>query len=224
MTAFPESPLAPAAFLEEWLPQAFAEAGPVPGGEGVDVKLGIQLEGEGGGEWVVHFDEGQVAIQAAPREQAAFTFVQSVVDWRGALWEGQGGAIGQGASMFFRPDALKAAGTGGGAGQMGGAPSPKALVEMQQLSGLLRLVVTADTVWSVGFRLGPGPIPEQATTTISIDAEDASAMASGELDPMTAFMSGKIVVAGDMALMMQMQAIQMRVAQEEPQSGGGSGA
>ncbi|MCP3986696.1 MAG: SCP2 sterol-binding domain-containing protein, partial [bacterium] len=89
--------------------------------------------------------------------------------------------------------------------------------EMQQLSGLIRIEVSGDTPWSVGFHLGPGSIPEEATTTLSIAAEDAAAMAGGELDPMTAFMSGKIQVTGDMALMMQMQAIQMKVAQEEQQ-------
>ena len=41
---------------------------------------------------------------------------------------------------------------------------------------------------------------------------DAQAMAEGTLDPMAAFMQGKIMVAGDMALMMQMQAIQMQAA------------
>ena len=37
-------------------------------------------------------------------------------------------------------------------------------------------------------------------------------MAAGTLDPMQAFMAGRIQVAGDMALMMQMQAIQMQAA------------
>jgi putative sterol carrier protein len=40
-------------------------------------------------------------------------------------------------------------------------------------------------------------------------------MDRGELDPMQAFMSGKLRVAGDMTLMMQMQAIQMQVAAAE---------
>ncbi|MCP3987170.1 MAG: hypothetical protein GY723_22515, partial [bacterium] len=133
MAEFPDTPVAPAIFLEEWLPEAFADAGPVPGGEGVEVKLGVQLEGEGGGEWVVHIDSGQVAVRAESREEAAFTFVQSVVDWRGALWDGQGGAIGKGASMFCRPDAMTEV-AAGSESQLGGAPSPKALAEMQQLS------------------------------------------------------------------------------------------
>ncbi len=223
MPAFPDAPLAPAAFLEEWLPKAFAEAGPMPGADEVDVKLGVRLEGEGGGEWVVHVAGGQVTIEASSRDEAAFTYVQSVADWQGALWEGRGGAIGKGASLFFRPDALKQAGDG--APGLGGAPTPQALAEMQQLSGLIRMVVAADEAWSVGFCLGQGPIPDEATTTVRITGEDAAAMESGELDPMTAFMSGKIQVEGDMTLMMQMQAIQMQVAQQQQQQGGsGSGA
>ena len=63
--------------------------------------------------------------------------------------------------------------------------------------------------WATGFKLGPGPIPEQPTTEIEISAEDARAMQEGSLDPMQAFMSGKIRVTGDMALMMQMQAVLM---------------
>ena len=225
MAAFPASPVAPAAFLEEWLPQAFAEAGPMPGAEDVDVKLGIQLEGEGGGEWVVHVERGQVSVASGGRAETAFTYVQSVADWQGALWDGAGGAIGKGASMFFRPDALREAGSGESQlGQLGGAPSPKALEQMQALSGLIRMVVGGDEPWSVGFCLGTGPVPDDATTTVKISSEDAAAMDGGELDPMTAFMSGKIQVEGDMTLMMQMQAIQMQVAQEQQQGGGGGGA
>ncbi len=222
MPAFPESPQTPAAFLEDWLPAAFAEAGPMPGADDVDVKLGIHLEGAGGGEWVVNVANGAVTVTAGSREQASFTFVQSVEDWQGALWEGRGGAIGKGASLFFRPDRLKEVGEGG-ASQLGGTPSPKALAKMEQLSGLVRLAVTGDEPWGVGFQLGPGAIPEEATTTVSVSSEDAAAMEGGDLDPMTAFMSGKIQVQGDMTLMMQMQAIQMQVAQEA-EDGGDSGA
>ena len=35
-------------------------------------------------------------------------------------------------------------------------------------------------------------------------------MERGELDPLQAFMAGRVRIAGDMALLMQMQAIQMQ--------------
>ena len=153
---FPSKPVPPGELLEEWLPAAFAVAGLPPGAESLDVKLGVRLEGEGGGEWVFHLDHGRVHVARGSRDAAAFSYVQSVADWRGALWEGRGGAIGEGAARFFQPGAAPPA-----AGQLAGAPSPAALVELAKLSGLLRMVVAGKdgSRWSVGFKIGPGAIP-----------------------------------------------------------------
>jgi hypothetical protein len=131
--------------------------------------------------------------------------VQSVADWRGALWEGRGGAFGRASQALFQPGAGAAA---GGASVF----SPAALQQLQVLRGLIQVVLTGGPGgdWSVGFKLGPGPTPEPPTTTVTIAAADADAMERGELDPMQAFMSGKIQIAGDMTLLMQMQAIQMQ--------------
>ncbi|MGI9591473.1 MAG: hypothetical protein ACR2P8_08900 [Myxococcota bacterium] len=193
MVDFPSQPMAPAAFLESWYPEAFAAADTPAGADALDLRLGIHLAGEGGGEWVFHIAQGKLAVLPGSREESAFTFVQSVEDWQGALWSGSGGAIGKGAATLFRPGA--AAATAAAAGpQLAGAPSLEALAELEQLQGLLRMVVTegpgAD--WAVGFKLGPGAIPETATTTVSITTADAQALETGELD--------------------QMQAIQMQVA------------
>ena len=67
--------------------------------------------------------------------------------------------------------------------------------------------------FAVGFKLGPGAIPAQPTATLSLSEADAAAMERGELDPLEAFMAGRIRVDGDMTLVMQMQAIQMQAAQ-----------
>ena len=209
MAEFPAAPVSPGELLERWLPEAFAAAALPPGAEALDVKLGVRLEGEGGGEWLFHLDRGRVRITRAPRDEAAFTYVQSVEDWRGALWEGRGGAIGQGAARFFQPGAPAPA-----AGQLGGAPSPAALVELAKLSGLIRMVVASESgpSWSVAFQIGPGAIPAVPTTTLTLSEADALALGRGELDPMTAFMSGRMRVEGDMTLMLQVQAVQMQVA------------
>jgi putative sterol carrier protein len=219
---FPPKPLAPKEFLEKWLPEAFAASTPPPGSEDVDVKLGVKLEGEGGGEWVVHLAKGRMNVTQAPRDETAFTVVQSVADWRGALWEGRGGAIGKQASALFRPGEVAPARPGQMQGA--GAPSPAALEQMRALNGVIRMIVAggAGGEWKVDFKLGPGAIPEQPSTTITVSADDAAAMERGELDPMTAFMSGRMQVAGDMALMMQMQMIQMQAAAaaQAPKPGG----
>ncbi len=48
---------------------------------------------------------------------------------------------------------------------------------------------------------------KDADCTISVDKADFIALASGSLDPMMAFMSGKIKVAGDMSVAMGLQSI-----------------
>ena len=213
MPDFPPDPVDPGTFFEEFLPAAFAEADVPDEARDLEVELGGQLVGEGGGEWVVHLANGDVDVTRRSREDTAFTYVQSVDDWRGALWEGRGGAIGSGAAQLFQPGAREA---GGSPAAMGAAPTPAALEGMRSLQGLVRMVVSdaedEGTDWSVGFKLGPGDIPDEPTTTVTLTSEDAAAMGSGELNPLEAFMAGRIQVAGDMTLMMQMQAVAMQAA------------
>jgi hypothetical protein len=52
----------------------------------------------------------------------------------------------------------------------------------------------------------PPPTPEQPTTKVTIDADDAKALKRRELNPLEAFMAGGIKVHGDIALLMQVQA------------------
>jgi putative sterol carrier protein len=80
---------------------------------------------------------------------------------------------------------------------------------------LIRLGVTdGDGEWGLGLRLGPGAIPEEPTTTVTVSADDAALMEAGELNPLEAFMAGRIQVGGEMTLMMQMQAVIMQAAAE----------
>ena len=209
MSEFPPASTSPKEFMEGWLPKAIAEAGMPDNAKTADVKLGIRLEGDGGGDWVFHLDHGNVTVKPGTTEECAFTLVQSVADWRGALWEGRGGAFGKQASGLFRPGAQP--GASGGAGPGGRPMDPAALGKLQALKGMIRMVVSGGPGgdWKTNFKLGPGPIPAEPTTTVSISADDAAAMERGELDPMQAFMGGRIQIAGDMALMMQMQAAMM---------------
>lgn len=210
MSAFPDAPVPPATFMEEVVPQLFAASEPPPDLAEVDVRLGVRLDGDGGGEWVMHLRGGALEVSPGSRDEASFTVVQSVEDWRGALWEGRGGVFGEAAATLFRQG-----GAGGGASPVpGGAPDPASIAQLEALNGLIKIVVTGGEGgdWSTAFKLGPGEIPAEPTTTVQVTDEDARAMQSGELDAMQAFMGGKILVAGDMGLMMQMQAIAMQAA------------
>ena len=209
MSDFPASPLAPSEFLEDWLPRAFATVELPDDVKSVELELGVVLEGQGGGEWVFQLLGGKLAVRPGSRVSAAFTLLQSVADWRGALWEGRGGAIGKGASTVFRPASL--AGIETAAGGMLKPPGPAALAQMRSLDGLLSLVVSggAGGDWGVGFKLGPGDIPAEPNTKVTLTADDAAALERGELNPLEAFMAGRIQVDGDVALLMQMQAAAM---------------
>ncbi|MDE0886201.1 MAG: SCP2 sterol-binding domain-containing protein [Myxococcota bacterium] len=201
MPELPSDPISPQQFMEEFIPATLNEA--TLDAE-TDVKLGVQIDGEGGGQWVLHLSGGAFQVEQTAREEAAFTLVQTVEDWRGALWEGRGGVFGQQASALL---------SGGIAGsEQAPPPNAKVMEQLAALGGLIRVTVTSaeGEDWSTGFKLGPGELPAEPTTEVRIAAEDAEAMQSGSLDPMQAFMSGKIKVIGDMALMMQMQAIAMQ--------------
>lgn len=209
MPEFPASPVSPAEIMEDFLPRAFAEVGLPGAARDLVVSLGVQLEGDEGGEWVLHLESGSVRVAAEPRGETAFTYVQTVLDWRGALWEGRGGAMGTQAARLFRPEARP----GGSASGIGGPPPLAALGKLRTLDGVIRLVVTEDegADWRLDLKLGPGALPEEPTTTVTLSAGDAAAMEQGELDPLQAFMAGRIEIAGDVSLMLQMQAIQMQV-------------
>jgi len=215
MSSFPDAPVPPSTFMEEVVPQLFsASERPAELGE-VDVRLGVRLDGEGGGEWVLHLNGGELHVLVESRVEASFTVVQTVDDWRGALWEGRGGVFGEAAATLFRQGGAGGDAGGGSASPVpGGAPDPAAIAQLEALNGLIKVVVTGGEGgdWSTAFKLGPGEIPDEATTTVQITDADARAMQSGELDAMQAFIGGKIVVAGDMGLMMQMQAIAMQAA------------
>lgn len=47
----------------------------------------------------------------------------------------------------------------------------------------------------------------EADCTIKVDKADFTALATGEMDPMMAFMSGKLKIEGDMSVAMSLQSL-----------------
>jgi hypothetical protein len=209
MSEFPRAPVPPAELLESYLPAALAASVRADAVAGVAVALGVRLVGEQGGEWLLELRDGALRVKRGAREQAAFSYVQSIADWRGALWEGRGGAVGRAVAALFRPDAPEIdAALSFVAGEI-----PAVLEALAPLRGLLQVTVTdAAGDWHVALQLGPGEIPEKPTTELSVSLADANQMAAGELNPIEAFMAGRIRLTGDMALMLQLQAAQMQAA------------
>jgi hypothetical protein len=214
MPEFPRSPVSPAELIEKYLPAAFAATARPEPAAALTLALGVQLLGENGGEWVLDLRGGDVFVRSGSRAETAFSYVQTVDDWRGALWEGRGGAIGRGAAALFRPGAPEVeAGIG-----LVGAGIPAAITALRELRGLLHVVVSDSCgEWRVGLQLGPGEIPAKPTTEVCVSAADTDQMATGELKPIEAFMAGRIRILGDMGLVLQMQAAQMQAAAAFPE-------
>lgn len=209
MAEFPSEPLGASEFFERFLPEAFAEAGLGGVLTALEVPLGVLLEGQGGGEWLLQVEGGRLRVEPGSRAAAAFTVVQSVADWRGALWEGRGGVIGRHAASVFRPGD----GTASRIAELV-TPSLAALPQLRALSGLIRVALTGGEAgdWALGLMLGPGAIPAEPTTSVTLAAADVDAMVRGDLNPLEAFLGGRVQIAGDLTLLMQIQAIQMQAA------------
>jgi len=214
MPDLPSSPIAAEEFLEDFVPNAFAEFAEGRLLPATDLALGFQLEGEGGGEWVARVREGALDVAREASDEATVTLIQSVDDWRGALWEGRGGIFGRAVNGVLSGDALPALREAVGDSE----PSFEPLEPIRSLDGLVRVVLAGDSGgdWSLAIKLGPGAIPDQASATVTIQAEDAVAMERGELDPLQAFMAGRIEVLGDMTLVLQIQAVLMPAMRPPP--------
>lgn len=65
--------------------------------------------------------------------------------------------------------------------------------------------------WTLTVSEGKAKVEEGQTATpnltVSVSADDFVAMASGQLNPVSAFMQGKFRVTGDMGLAMRLQSI-----------------
>jgi hypothetical protein len=215
MPELPRAPIPPAEFLEDFVPRRLADLAGERGWPETDLALGVELLGDEGGEWILRVRDGRLDVAREARCDATATLVQSVEDWRGAIWEGRGGIFGRAAVSLLSgraPAALRTAAAGGRAGAL-------ALLEpVRALDGLVRVVLAGDAGgdWSLGVRLGPGTIPDEADATVTIGASDAAAMERRELDPLTAFMAGRIQVVGDLALVLRIQAAAMQAMAPPP--------
>jgi len=214
MPTLPSEPIPADEFLEEFVPAAFAELAGDRRLPETDLALGFRLVGAGGGDWIYRVADGALAVESGDREAATLSVVQSVADWRGALWEGRGGIFGRVATGVLSGSAFAAIRDAAGDRE----PNLEALEPIRALDGLVRVVLAGDEGgdWSLAIRLGPGAIPAEPSATVTIQAEDAAAIERGELDPLTAFMAGRVEVIGDMTLVLQMQAVLMQALMPPP--------
>jgi hypothetical protein len=154
----------------------------------VAATLRLVLEGAGGGEWYLVVRDGEMRVETASDDVPVMTVFQSVADWRRLLAADKG---------------LFAAGGGGT------DLSPARVARLQALSGALEFRLTevdGGEPVSVQLQLGAARERLAPATTITLRAEDAQRMRTGELAPPQAMMQGLVQLAGDMSLAMQVGA------------------
>jgi hypothetical protein len=205
--------------MDEVVPALFAavELGPQERAHALDV--GVVLQGEQGGDWTLHFRGGALTIEDARRDDVQLTLVQRVEDWRSALWEGRPALVAEQVERVRREGARALRPPDG--------PAPSSdfdpLKGLTDLRGLIEIVIEGagggGADWSLGIHIGGGPIPENADATLSLGAAEADAIRTGALHPLEALITGQLQLAGDLGLILQLQAVAMTLS-----AGLGSGA
>ena len=204
MAEFPLKPIPPEEFLEDFVPRSLRRFRLPAEARRHTMRLGLRLEGRGGGEWRFDIEDGRLRVRPGTRQGASMTVIQRVRDWRGAMWEGRGGVLGR------RIISMLAHGPGATPPRRGRARRTLAALEqLAELDAMVRAVVTGDRGgdWWVAVKLGPGRISARPDATVSLSVADADALASGDLDLMWAIMVGRLGISGDMGLMLQLQSI-----------------
>jgi hypothetical protein len=224
MSTFPDSPVSPRDFIEDVVPSLFAEAELDETEAAIDLKVGVVLrgtDGDEGGEWTLHFIEGELGIAEGRDEACEISVVQSVSDWRSALWQGRPALVAGGFDLIREsgPDALRSP------MPPGGGPRPDPLKGISDLKGLIEGVIASDGEddWRIGVQVGPGPIPETPQATIRLGAAQAEAIRSGDLHPLEALITGQLQLDGDLGLILQLQALAMTLSMAMASGGGRSG-
>ena len=210
MPTFPDRPVPPREFIEDVIPSLFAEVELEPDEEAIDLRVGVVLEGEGGGEWTLHFIQGELGVRDVRDPEAELTVIQAVADWRAAIWEGRPALIAEGVEQIRK----------GGAAELrppspaDGRPRVDPLKGISDLRGRIEMVIddANDARWAVGVLVGPGAVPQTPQATITLGAAEAESIRTGVLHPLEALISGQLQLDGDLGLILQLQAVAMTLS------------
>ncbi|MBW2273805.1 MAG: SCP2 sterol-binding domain-containing protein [Deltaproteobacteria bacterium] len=164
--------------------------------------IGVVLRGRDGGEWSVHLGHTAARVEAGLDDALAFTWVQSVDDWRGALWEGRGGEGGKWAQLAFNPARVAQFAQ---ERPLPNAPSA-AIGELARAAGLFELRITGAPGgdWAAAVQLGSGPVASKPDARLTLSDDDAVALAGGAVSPLEAFVKGRVHFDGDSSLLLKL--------------------
>ncbi len=160
------------------------------GMRGVDATIRVEVRGEGGGTFFLNVSRGRMAAGDAPAQPPFLTLVQDR-----ASFERLAAEAGDSAMAML----------GGLSGLSGGMKLTSGrLANLDGVAGSLLFEVTGDRGFRVFTHFGGGPLPADPDTTLTVAPDAYAELRNGKLDPQAAFMGGKIKVAGNMQLAMQL--------------------
>jgi len=171
--------------------RAVAEARRVLDGmQAVDATIRVEVRGEAGGTFFLNVAAGRMEAGDAPSRPPFMTLVQDRASFERLAAEAGDSAMGM---------------LGGLLGLAGGMKLTRGRLDnLDAVKGCLLFEVTGTQGFRVLTHFGSGALPERPDTTLTVDPEAYRDLRTGLLDPQTAFMSGKIKVAGNMQLAMQL--------------------
>ena len=150
--------------------------------------LRIDVAGDDGGCFDLGVEGGEMAALGAPVTEPLLTLAFGPSDWRRL-------------AQSVGPAPFKLLGGIGGVEDF--VVTGDRVAQLAQVAGTLRLQVTSDDPWGVVLHFGPPPVGE-ADATVSIEAEHYAELIAGGLDLQGAFMSGKLVLEGDVEIPMKL--------------------
>lgn len=147
-----------------------------------EATVALVLEGPGGGTWYMNIRDGQMVVSREATHSPLVSVHQTRADW----------------------EALARA--AGGSAPMGTDLTASRIERLREIRGTLEFrLTTGDTERRVEVRLGPEGTGSRCT--LSLKAEDAIRLQSGELRPEAAFIQGLVKLQGDVTLAMQLGAV-----------------
>jgi hypothetical protein len=193
--------ITPARFFEEWLPSQVENSRDLMEtfAGGLSFVVSVRVTGERGGEWTVRLADRRPEFASGLDPQAVVTFIVSEENFIQSI---------TGQLDDLRPPARDMAtiDTSPAAIQQ---RARQVLAALKDIRGSLRAELDdPNRALGVTIKFG-GEMKDSPDCTIKIKMDHVRAMASGELDPQAAFMTGKVKIEGDSSLLMQLLAATM---------------
>jgi hypothetical protein len=193
--------ITPARFFEEWLPSQVENSRELleTFAGGLSFVVSVRVTGERGGEWTVRLADRKPEFVRGLDAEAVVTFIVSEENFIQSI---------TGQLDDLRPPArdMSAVDTSPEAIQQ---RARQVLAALKDIRGSLRAELDdPNRALAATMKFG-GEMKDAPDCILRLKMDHVRAIASGDLDPQVAFMTGKVKIEGDSSLLMQLLAVMM---------------